>query len=366
MTDTLFLDRLKDGTEAWNGWRAGNHDIEVDLSGVDLTRADLRRVNLVNANLTGACLKSARLIGADLAGAVLKGADLRQAKLAEARLDDVCAVRANFSEADLHWTRLTGANLSQASFYGADLTGSDLTRAQLYRADLRWANMRETVIVEANMTDADMYHADLHAARLRDVDLTQARLDLVTLADGEMTRCHVYGVSAWDVKLEGTVQAELIITQPGEPIIAIDDLDAAQFINLLMHSSVLRERVGDVSARLVLILAARVPGWEDRMRDLTRACRSAGWISVHYDIGAAESYQIRTMLQTVMRFCGAVVVDLEDTAPFMEMVSDTASECGIGLMPITRNPDLETVGSLDGQVRAYDEPASLTKDLPKF
>lgn len=366
MTDAMLLERIKDGADAWNGWRVGNRDAEIDLAGADLTRADLRRADLVNVNLTGACLKSAQLIGANLTGAVLNDADLRQAKLTEACLDNVSAVRASFIEADLHYTRLTGANLSQSSFYGADLTGSDLSRAQLYRADLRWANLRETVIADANMTDADLYHADLHSARLIDVDLTQARLDLATLADGEISRCHVYGVSAWDVKLDGTEQSELIITQPGEPTIAVDDLDAAQFINLLMHSPALRDRVAGVSARLALVLAARVPGCEDRLAALTLALQSAGWITVHYDIGDAERGQIQATLKSTMRFCGAAVVDLEDAAPHMDLITEAAAAAGLAVLPITRNPNFDAAGLVDGPVGSYDRPALTTKGLPKL
>ena len=366
MTDAMPLDRLKDGAEAWNGWRAAHHDVDIDLAGADLTRADLRRADLVNVNLTGACLKSARLIGANLVGAVLNDADLRQAKLSEACLDDVSAVRASFIEADLHYTRLIGANLTQSSFYGADLTGSDLSRAQLYRADLRWANMRETVIVDANMTDADLYHADLHSACLRGVDLTQARLDLATLADGEITGCHVYGVSAWDVKLAGTEQGDLIITQPGEPTIAVDDLDAAQFINLLIHSPALRDRVASVSARLALVLAARVPGCEDRLGALSQALQGAGWISVHYDIGAAERSQIQATLKSTMRFCGAAVIDVEDTAPHIDLVKEAAQAADLPVLAITRNPDFDAAGLVEGPLGAYQDLRPMTRDLPKL
>ena len=366
ISDAMLLDRLKDGAEAWNGWRAAHHDVDIDLAGADLTRADLRRADLVNVNLTGACLKSARLIGANLVGAVLNDADLRQAKLSEACLDDVSAVRASFIEADLHYTRLIGANLTQSSFYGADLTGSDLSRAQLYRADLRWANMRETVIVDANMTDADLYHADLHSACLRGVDLTQARLDLATLADGEITGCHVYGVSAWDVKLAGTEQGDLIITQPGEPTIAVDDLDAAQFINLLIHSPALRDRVASVSARLALVLAARVPGCEDRLGALSQALQGAGWISVHYDIGAAERSQIQATLKSTMRFCGAAVIDVEDTAPHIDLVKEAAQAADLPVLAITRNPDFDAAGLVEGPLRAYQDLRPMTRDLPKL
>lgn len=372
MGDTVLLNRLRDGVEAWNGWRGRHRSEQVDLSGLDLTRADLRRADLANANFTGACLRGARLMGANLGRATLTEADFRQANLAEANLEGATAIRANFVEADLHWSRLGGANLTRASFYGADLTGSDLAGAQMYRADARWANLAECVITDANLTDADLYHADLRAARLSDTDLSRARLDLATLADGEIVNCNIYGVSAWDVKLERTVQNELVISQPGEPVLAIDDLDAAQFINMLLHSPVLRDRVCAVTSRIALVLAARVPGSEDRIADLERALSDAGWISVHYDVGAAHTQELPAMLQALMRFCGAVVADIEDVAPFADTVLDAAAANICRVLPVYRTADLDPAAVIDlarhpdhtAAPRPYRDIKALVADLP--
>jgi len=372
MGDTVLLSRLRDGVEAWNGWRGRHRSDQIDLSGADLTRADLRRADLSNANLTGTCLRGARVMGANLSRATLTDTDFRQANLGEARLDDATAIRASFVEADLRWSRLNGANLTRASFYGADLTGSDLSGAQMYRSDMRWANLADTVVFDANLTDADLYHADLHAARLHNVDLTQARLDLATLADGELSNCTIYGISAWDVKLDRVTQSELIISQPGEPTLAIDDLDSAQFINLLLHSPVLRDRVSAVTSRIALVLAARVPGSEERIANVQAVLRGAGWVSVHYDVGAAHTTELPAMLQALMRFCGAAVADIEDIAPFSDLVLDTAAACDCRVLPLIRSSDLIPASSIDlarcpdhsRPARTYTEAKALTADLP--
>jgi hypothetical protein len=86
----------------------------VDLAGVDLTRANLWGANLTRANLTRANLTRANLAGANLAGAYLAGANLAGAYLAGADL--------------------TGANLAGAYLTGADLAGADLTDAIGYVA----------------------------------------------------------------------------------------------------------------------------------------------------------------------------------------------------------------------------------------
>jgi uncharacterized protein YjbI with pentapeptide repeats len=99
---------LKQGTEAWNAWRAQHREASVDFSGaalraldlaeanlvgVDLRRADLRGTVLTKASLAGACLQ-----GANIFKAVLDGADLRDADLCGARFLHCAQL-----QAALHW-----------------------------------------------------------------------------------------------------------------------------------------------------------------------------------------------------------------------------------------------------------------------
>ena len=86
----------------------------------------------------------------------LSGADLSKADLSEADLRG-----ANLSEADLRCADLSESNLS-----GADLRCADLRGANLYGADLREADLRG-----ANLYEADLYRADLREADLRGADL---------------------------------------------------------------------------------------------------------------------------------------------------------------------------------------------------
>lgn len=92
---------------------------EADLSGADLSRANMYKVSLSGANLSGANLSRAVLWGADLVDTDLRGADLSGATFIEAFL----------MEADLRGANLTNANLYRAVLDDADLTGAILTGA---------------------------------------------------------------------------------------------------------------------------------------------------------------------------------------------------------------------------------------------
>src|SRR5437762_1241281 len=102
----------------------------------------------------------------------------------------------------------------------------DLSRANLSGADLIEANLSGAILSGANLTGAD-----LSRATLVETDLTGATL----------TQCTIYGISVWNVQLDGAKQENLVITHSGEPAIAVDNLEVAQFIYLLLNNPKIRD-----------------------------------------------------------------------------------------------------------------------------
>jgi hypothetical protein len=97
-------------------WIDDPKGVRADLSGADLSGANLRSADLRSANLSGADLRSADLSGANLRSANLRSADLSGADLRSADL----------SGADLRSANLSGANLRSANLSGANLRSADL------------------------------------------------------------------------------------------------------------------------------------------------------------------------------------------------------------------------------------------------
>ena len=158
----------------------------LDLHGIHLEGAVLRRAGLSRADLRGAVLKNARMEGIDLSGA-----DLRQAKLAQARISFADLRSVDFSGADMRGCYLMGANLRGASLRrarlpglsllyvdaeGADFSGSDLTGALLFGADLRNARLEGAIIKNSRLTRAVFAGADLRGADLQGANFLQADL----------------------------------------------------------------------------------------------------------------------------------------------------------------------------------------------
>ena len=103
------------------------------------TRQMLEKATTAKVNLSGADLSDANLRVADLRGAYLRGADLSDA---------------NLRDADLRGADLSDANLRDADLRGADLRGADLRDANLSGAYLRGADGKTLRATDAESIEA--------------------------------------------------------------------------------------------------------------------------------------------------------------------------------------------------------------------
>lgn len=279
--------QLKQGVDSWNAWRRGNSK-RPDLSGADLRNIDLRNAKLYEANLDQADLR-----GADLSGADLSGASPGHANLSEA----------NLSRADLRWASLSGADLSRA-----DLSGADLSEANLNGANLNGANLSR---------------ADLSRATLIRADLTGANL----------TQCTIYGTSAWDVRLEGAKQNNLIITPYGESPITVDDLEVAQFIYLLLNHKKLRNVLNAVTERGVLLLGRFGGGGLEVLQAIATRLRTEKYLPIIFDFDRPFDRNYTETVKTLAGLSRFIIADLSGPSVPQELYA-TVPHFKIPFVPI--------------------------------
>ncbi len=85
------------------------------------------------------------------------------------------------------------------------------------------------------MAGVNLRAASMHGANLCSADLKSAILVNADLRNATLNGAKVYGISAWEVNLEGAEQQALIVTRPGQPRVTSDDLEVAQFIYVLLN-----------------------------------------------------------------------------------------------------------------------------------
>jgi uncharacterized protein YjbI with pentapeptide repeats len=167
----------------------GRRNADNDRQAPDLTGANLTRADLAGANLQAAKLTAANLTGANLASAVLNLAFLDNAI---------------FADADLPYAKLRFAILPSANFSGANLEHADLWTAFLPDAILTGAYMVfADVRGEVNLRNANLAHAVLDGAQLQGVGLEHAILTSAALRGADLSSAHLGGANLAGVQLSG-------------------------------------------------------------------------------------------------------------------------------------------------------------------
>jgi len=322
------LARLKEGVEAWKQWRKQNPKVlpdlsgaalseaglyRADLSGADLSEADLYRADLNEANLYEANLSGANLSGADLSKAYLLRANLSGADLSEADLSEANLGQADLREADLSEAGLFRASLSQANLSRADLSYADLPAANLYGA-----NLSEAELNKANLGEADLEKTDFSKANLSKANLVGATLVKTNLEGANLTACRVYGISVWDVRLEGAVQSNLVITPEGESPIQVDNLEVAQFIYLLLNNEKIRAVIDTITSKVVLILGRFTEDRKVVLDALREELRKRGYSPVLFDFEKPRSQTTVETVATLSRMARFVIADLTDAKSVLQ------------------------------------------------
>lgn len=296
------LARLKEGVAPWNQWREQNPDVQPDLHEANLSMADLREANLSEADLSGA----------DLSATALSGADLREAKLHAANLSQVYFSGAPFVGANLSGADLTEANLGMAFLPGANfakatLSGANLIRAELWGADLSGANLSGAYLGEADLRRTNLSRANLFRADLREAILIDTNLEGANLTD-----CSVYGISAWNLRLEGAIQSNLVITPPKEPPIQVDNLEVAQFIYLLLNNEKIRSVIDTITSKVVLILGRFRPERKVVLDAIRDELRKRDYLPVLFDFEKPASRDLTETISTLAHMARFVIADITD------------------------------------------------------
>lgn len=272
MANSEHLAKLNEGVAAWNLWRTQNPHANPDFRDANLTEYDLDRVDFSRTSLWGTTLSGAYLRDAVLAKAYMARVDLQDADLGRANL-----VGAQLSEGYLRGARLRGADLRDA-----DLRDADLTEADLAQANLSGANLSGATLVDTNFEGADL------------------------------SGCSVYGISAWNVKLGGAVQSNLVITRPNESPVEVDNLEVAQFIYLLLHNEKIRDVIDTIGKKAVLILGRFTAERKAVLDAIREALRHQGYLPILFDFdkpGARDTHETIVTLASMARF---IIADITD------------------------------------------------------
>lgn len=163
-----------------------------------------------------------------------------------------------------------------------DLSGADLREADLFGADLRKANLSRTILIQTNFQQATL------------------------------SGCRVYGISAWDLKLEGSTQENLVITRYDQPTITVDDLEVAQFIYLLLNNEKIHHVIDTIGNKAVLILGRFTPERKAILDAIRDVLRQNDYLPILFDFEKPVSRDFTSTMETLARLSRFIIADLSD------------------------------------------------------
>jgi hypothetical protein len=134
-----------------------------------------------------------------------------------------------------------------------------------------------------------------------------------TNLDGaNLTGCSVYGVSTWDLKLQGAIQSNLIITRPLESPIQVDDVEIAQFVYLLLRSAKLRDVIDTIGRKAVLILGRFTAERKPVLDSIRERLRQLGYLPILFDFERPSTRDTHETIVTLAGLARFIVADITD------------------------------------------------------
>jgi hypothetical protein len=138
------------------------------------------------------------------------------------------------------------------------------------------------------------------------------------LTGANLTGSRIYGVSAWDLKLESVKQQNLVITRGGEPDIAVDNIEVAQFVYLLLHNQKLREVIDTITSKTVLILGRFTDERKAVLDALREELRKRDYLPILFDFEKPRSRDTDETITLLARLARFVIADISDAKSVLQ------------------------------------------------
>src|SRR5262249_27765263 len=154
------------------------------------------------------------------------------------------------------------------------------------------------------------------------------------LTGADLTGCRVYGISAWDLKLEGAKQENLIFTPLGEPEAMVDDLEVAQLFYLLLKGEKIRNVIDTIGKKGVLLLGRFTDGRIAILERLREELRKRDFLPIVFNFDKPDT---KTFTQTVRSLAGMsrfVIADVTKPRSAPLELQATVPELMVPFQPI--------------------------------
>jgi uncharacterized protein YjbI with pentapeptide repeats len=192
--------------------------------------------------------------------------------------------------------------------------------AQLMKGVAAWNAWRDGPydVLRPDLSGANFIGADLTEANLSGAVLQHATMVDTILSRADLTGCHIYGISAWNLKLEATKQQNLLITRWDEPDITVDNIEVAQFVYLLLHNDRIRHVIDTITSKVVLILGRFTDERKAVLDALREELRKRDYLPILFDFEKPRSRDTDETITLLARMARFVIADISDAKAVLQ------------------------------------------------
>ncbi|MCB0685558.1 MAG: pentapeptide repeat-containing protein [Saprospiraceae bacterium] len=293
----------KSGQIEWDTWRSENNVRAMDLKGSDFRGLTFHQYNFAGmdfseSNFDGCLFLESNFVLADLSNSSLMSADFSKTIGTETNFN-----HCNLSNAKFDFSIYTKSNFNSSVFRNMSGVNALMSGSQFVKADLFKA-----ILISANLSGSNFIGANLQEAVLGGANLSNANL-----SNANISKSFIYGLSAWNLRTEGLIQNDLVISHDYEDfILTVDDIEIAQFIYLISQNSKLSNVIDKITSKVVLILGRFS---NERYRVLIRikeSLRMNGYVPVLFDFEKPESRSLTETIALLGRMSKFIIADLTD------------------------------------------------------
>ncbi|HIF9435697.1 TPA: hypothetical protein ACX6R6_003891, partial [Photobacterium damselae] len=126
-----------------------------------------------------------------------------------------------------------------------------------------------------------------------------------------INEARVYGVSAWDLVLDGSKQSNIYIEEEGTSI-TVPSIELAQFISLLVNNSKIREVIDTITSKVVLILGRFSEDRKTVLNAIKEELQERDYLPVLFDFEKPSNRDITETIITLASLAKFVVADISN------------------------------------------------------
>jgi uncharacterized protein YjbI with pentapeptide repeats len=174
------------------------------------------------------------------------------------------------------------------------------------------ANFENANAMSACFAGAQLSFAVFDNANLADADFRAAQLQGASFRNSNLTGAWVHGAGAWDVKLDGAIQKDLVLSPKNlsDGNITVDNLEIAYIVDLMLSNKKFRDVIDTLTTKIVLILGRFTPERKEILDALREELRLRNYVSVLFDFDKPDNRSTVETVATLALLSRFIIADL--------------------------------------------------------